>query len=110
MKQNQKQNAGNLFKPKTGTTLAVTAGLSFFVLCMILPLVGPAGSRVEHAGKNQAAFILVLMITLALAGLSAYSKLGRRKIDGSPLPIFSIGLCAVCVLTFIVLLLGGFAI
>ena len=110
MTENQEQHTGILLRPKTGTTLAVTAGLSFFVLCMILPLVGPAGSRVEHAGKNQAAFIMVLLLTLTLSALSTYSKFGRRKIDGSPLPVFSVGLSTVCVLTLIVLLFGGFAI
>jgi hypothetical protein len=77
---------------------------------MILPLVGPAGSRVEHAGKNKAVFILALLVTLALAAASTFSKLGCRKNEGGPLPWFSLGLSAVCILTFIVLLAGGFAI
>ena len=101
---------GIIFKPAMGTALAVASGLSFFFLCMILPLVGPAGSRVAHAGQNKAAFLFTLMATFALAAAAAYSKLGRRKIDGSPLPWFSFGLCAVCILTFVVLLSGGFAI
>jgi hypothetical protein len=101
---------GIMFRPITGTILAVAAGLSFFFLCMILPLVGPAGSKVEHAGRNEAAFISALFVTLALAAAAAYSKLGRSKSDGGPLPWFSLGLSAVCILTFIVLLLGGFAI
>lgn len=99
-----------IFHPKTGTALALASGLSFFSLCMVLPLVGPAGSRVEHAGKNQVAFLLVLLVTFALAGLATWSKLGRRKVDGGPLPWFSFGLCAVCVATLVVLLSGGFAI
>jgi len=110
MAQNQQQDLGTFFKPKTGTTLAVTAALSFFVLCMMLPLVGPAGSRVEHAAQNQAAFSTVLTLTLILSALSVYSKLGLRKTTGAPLPIFSIGLTALCVVTFVVLLAGGFAI
>lgn len=99
-----------LFRPVFGTTLAVCAGLSFFFLCMILPLVGPAGSKVEHAAKNKEAFTSVLLVTFALAATAAYSKLGRRKIEGGPLPIFSLGLCVVCILTFIVLIAGGFSI
>ena len=110
MEQTEKYEYGQIFKPKTGTTLAVMSGLSFFFLCMILPLVGPAGSRVDHAAQNQSAFLLVLAITFSLAALATYSKLGRRKLDGAPRPWFSIGLCGVCVLTLIVLLLGGFAI
>ena len=110
MEQNAKYEEGLMFKAATGTTLAVASGLSFFFLCMILPLVGPAGSRVEHAGQNQAVFMAVLLITFMLAALSAYSKLGRRKIDNSPLPKLSLGLGGVCVLILVVLLSGGFAI
>jgi hypothetical protein len=98
------------FRPVTGSVLAVVAGLSFFVLCMILPLVGPAGSRVEHAGQNRAAFTAVLLVTLALAAASTWSKLGCRKQFGGTLPWFSLGLVAVCVLTFFVLVAGGFRI
>ena len=97
-------------KPFIGTTLAVASGLSFFFLCMILPLVGPAGSRVEHAGKNRTAFLLVLLVTFILAALASWSKMERHKADNSPLPWFSFGLCAVCVVTLVVLLMGGFAI
>ena len=101
---------GILFRPLTGTILAVASGLSFFFLCMILPLVGPAGSRVEHAGQNKAVFILVLLLTFALAVASTLSKLGRRKTHEGAMPWFSLGLSAVCILTLIVLLMGGFAI
>ncbi|MDF7801981.1 hypothetical protein P4C99_21070 [Pontiellaceae bacterium B1224] len=99
-----------LLKPATGTALAVASGLSFFFLCMILPLVGPAGSREPHASMNKVAFLGVLLVTLALAALSAFSKMKRRKIDASPLPFFSFGLCAVCLLTLVILLFDGFAI
>ena len=99
-----------IFRPVVGTALAVLAGLSFFFLCMILPFVGPAGSRVPHAGQNKVAFLFVLLVTFAFAALSGWSKLGRRKVDDSPLPIFSLGLCMVCILTFVILLFDGFAI
>lgn len=101
---------GILFRPLTGTILAVASGLSFFFLCMILPLVGPAGSRVEHAGENKSAFIMALLLTFALSAISTGSKLGCRKTHGGAMPWFSLGLSAVCILTFIVLLMGGFAI
>ncbi|WP_372795500.1 hypothetical protein [Pontiella sp.] len=110
MEQEQKYENDFLYKPAVGTALAVTAGLSFFFLCMILPLVGPAGSRVEHAGQNKVVFLLVLVVTFLLSALSVFSKMGRRKIDHSPLPGFSIGLSAVCILTLIILLFDGFAI
>jgi hypothetical protein len=99
-----------IFKPATGTTLAVLSGLSFFFLCMILPLVGPAGSRVPHSGQNKAAFLLVLMVTFVLAAASSYSKMGCRRINGGPLPWYSFGLCGICLLTLFILLFNGFAI
>ena len=58
--------------------LAIAAGFSFYVLCMVLPLVGPAGSRVPHAARNRATFLMVLLITLVLAGASTYVALQRR--------------------------------
>ncbi len=109
-KEENYSNDGVLFRPLTGTILAVASGLSFFFLCMILPLVGPAGSRVEHAGKNKAAFLVVLLITFLLGALASYSKMIRRKSDGTPLPYYSLGLCVVCILTFFVLLANGFSI
>jgi hypothetical protein len=108
--QDQHATDSILFKPATGTVLAVASGLSFFFLCMILPLVGPAGSKMDHAAKNQMAFIAVLAVTFLLAGLASYSKMGRRKVDGGGLPFWSLGLCLICVLSLIVLLMGGFSI
>lgn len=99
-----------LEKPMTGTVLTIASGLSFFFLCMILAIVGPAGSRVDHAGKNTAAFLAVLFLTFALAGTATYSKLLRRKGDESPLPYWSMGLGAICVVIFLVKIMGGFAI
>jgi ABC-type transport system involved in cytochrome c biogenesis permease component len=99
-----------LLKPLAGTVLAVSSGLSFFFLCMILPLVGPSGSKMPHASKNTAAFLGVLLVTFILAALATYSKILRRKTDGGSLPYWSLGLCVVCVITLLVLLVGGFAI
>ena len=106
----ENKNTSILFRSATGSALAFSAGLSFYLLCMIMPLVGPAGSRVEHHGRNQAAFLFVLFLTFALAGAAAWSKLERRKVHGGGLPWFSLGLCVVCLLTLIILLFNGFAI
>lgn len=110
MEQEQRDFRGILFKPVTGTVLAVVSGLSFYLLCMMLSLVGPAGSRVDHAGKNEDTFLLVLAVTLILAAAATWSKLGCRKQYGGSLPWFSLGLVAVCILTFLVLVSGGFKI
>ena len=99
-----------LAKPLTGNILAVASGLSFFFLCMILPLVGPAGSKVANALQNKVAFFAVLLMTFVLAALAAYSKLQSRKSVGGSLPVYSLGLCVVCILTLLVLWVNGFAI
>jgi len=99
-----------LFRPSTGSALAFSAGLSFYLLCMIMPLVGPAGSRVEHHGRNLGAFLFVLFLTLALAGAASWSKLECRKIHGGARPWFSLGLCAICLLTLLIVLFKGFSI
>jgi uncharacterized membrane protein len=109
-RQDQQSISGILSKPLFGTTLAVASGLSFFFLCMILPLVGPAGSKVAHAAQNKAAFLGVLLATFLLAALAVYSKMLRRKVDGGALPYWSLGLCVVCVLTLLILLVDGFSI
>ncbi len=100
----------NLQNPLTGNVLTVMSGLSFFFTCMLLPLVGPAGSRAPDAGKNQIAFLGVVGLTFLLAALATGLKMARRKEDQSPLPIWSLGLCAVCVLLFILQLTGLLAI
>lgn len=110
MEQNQNQSENLVYRPATGNALAVAAGISFYFLGMILTLVGPAGSKVPHAAQNKATFLSMLMLTLFLAGCAAFSKLGRRRFDGSGLPYASFALCAVCILTLIVLLFDGFAI
>ncbi len=108
--ENNDSVGGILFRPITGSILAVSAGLSFFFLCMILPLVGPAGSKVEHALKNKVAFLGVLLVTLLLAALASYSKLMQRKVVDGSLPHYSLGLCVVCILTLCILLMNGFSI
>ena len=85
------------------------------VLCMILPLVGPAAMRgsgspgataVPHARTNFMTFLAVLLISLALSGLAIYSKMDRRKKDGSPLPVYTIGLFVVLLFLLVALFMG----
>ena len=107
---NNNSNVETVPTPLAGTILSVASGLSFFLLCMILPLVGPSGSKVAHAAQNKMAFLGVLLVTFLLAALAGYSKMMRRKAVGGALPYGSLGLCVVCVLTLCVLLVNGFAI
>jgi hypothetical protein len=97
-------------KPVTGSVLTVAAGLSFFFTCMLLPLVGRAGSSVPYADRNQTAFLGVLGLTFLLAALATGAKMTRRLEDQSPLPFWSIGLCAVCALLFVLQITGLLAI
>ncbi len=97
-------------KPLTGSVLTVVAGLSFFFTCMLLPLVGRAGSSVPYADQNQCSFLSVLGCTLLLGVLATAAKMIRRLEDQSPLPVWSIGLCLVCVSLFALQLTGLLAI
>jgi uncharacterized membrane protein YidH (DUF202 family) len=99
-----------LHKPVTGSVLTVAAGISFFFNCMLLPLAGRAGSSVPYADKNRLAFLGVLGITFTLAALATWSKMVRRSDDKSPLPYWSLGLCAVCAALFVLLMTGLLAV
>jgi len=105
------RNENNMLrKPTLATALAIAAGFSFYMLCMMLPLVGPSGSRVPHAAKNTATFVTVLLISFMLAGASTYISLRYRREKGGSLPLFSIGLGVLCILFFVILLSKGFTI
>lgn len=106
----ERDNNNLIQKPALETALAIAAGLSFYMLCMILPLVGPAGSRVPHAARNATTFVTVLVITLILSGASTYVSLQRRKAEGGPLPLFSISVGTISILFLVILLTNGFAI
>ena len=93
-------------RSSTGSALAVLSGLSFLFLCMVLPLVGRAGSAVSYADKNQTAFLGVLLMSLALSLAATGSKMSRSRMDGSPLPKWSIALSGLLVLLLICLFTG----
>lgn len=95
-----------LVRPEVGTALTIASGLSFLLTAMFLPLVGKAGARVYHYPANYTAFLVVLLVTLALSVLAIRSKLQRRKIDASPLPKFSIAIFSVSLLLLLALLSG----
>ena len=119
-KEKKEEFEGSFFaRPLVGTVFTILSGLSFLALTMILPLVGPAAARGSGSpqayqapwyGKNLACFVAVVLLSLALGALAIISKLERRKIDNSPLPYFSIGLCGICVFLLVTLLTGLLAI
>lgn len=96
--------------PWVGTLFTALSGLVFAFLCMILPLVGKAAKVVPHYEQNRKAFLAVVILSLALAGLAAFSKLARRKVDGSPLPLASFGLIGLDVLLLLAYQIGALAI
>ncbi|HMO50891.1 MAG TPA: hypothetical protein PKE26_07060 [Kiritimatiellia bacterium] len=95
-----------LARADVGSALSIAGGLSFLFLCMILPLVGKAGAQTPHYTKNFIAFLMVLLVTLALSGLAVKSKLERRKVDGSPFPRFSAAIFGATAFLLIALVLG----
>ena len=99
-----------LKNPAVATTVTLAAAFSFYILCMMLSLVGPSGSKVPHAAKNQAAFLSVLFLTLLLAGCSIFLRLKQCSSGERKLPWFSVGLCVVSLIELIVLFAGGFSV
>jgi uncharacterized membrane protein YidH (DUF202 family) len=102
-------------RPIVGNIFTILSAVSFYLLCMILPIVGPAAAHgsgspgattAAHYHQNFVAFLTVLLISLALAVLALIFKLERRKIDQSPFPLYSVGLCVVCVFLMFALFTG----
>lgn len=90
-------------RPEVGTVFTILSGLAFLFVCMILPLVGKAGVATVHIRQNTIAFSAAVLVCLVLAALASWSKLKRRALDQSPLPLFSLGLCVVSILLLIAL-------
>jgi uncharacterized membrane protein len=94
-----------------GGTLTILSGISFFLLCIAFPLVGPAGSRVPNATKNKAVFFAVLILTLLLSGFATRIKLQQRKtLSQLPFPTATALLSGTCIAILIILLFNGFSI
>ena len=89
-----------------GTALTIAAGLSFLFVCMILPLVGKAGVQTVHVKQNHYAFLAALLVSLLLSAVASWAKIARRRIDGSPLPVLSLALTALCTLLLVSLFAG----
>jgi hypothetical protein len=92
--------------PATGTTLFVLAALSFVIVCILLPMVGPAGAAAPHAAHNHQVYSIILIVALGFSALSIASKLARRRHDQSPLPWLPIGLCSILAFLLITLHAG----
>ena len=104
-----------LSSPRMGNVLSVLFGLLFLFLCMILPLVGksathgsgsPGAGPMDTLWKNHLFFSLTLLLTLLSGAGALYSKILRRREDGSPYPKATAGLLAVCVLLLLCYVTG----
>lgn len=91
--------------PRLGDTLTIAAGVLFLLLCMMLPLVGPAAAHgsgspgattAAHFGSNRTAFSIMLGLTLSVAGLATATKLAVRSRQGGRLPFIAMGIDAAC--------------
>ena len=69
--------------PVTGTILTVLAALMFYFLCMLLPLVGPAGAVVPHARQNFWAFLSALLVALLLSALALAARLAQARCEAA---------------------------
>ena len=101
--------------PRVGDTLTIAAGVLFLLLCMMLPLVGPAAAHgsgspgattAEHFGRNQTAFMVMLIVTLSVAGFATVVKLIVRRSLGGRIPFVALGIDAACVAILIVYAAG----
>ncbi len=95
-----------LARPAVGNYLTIAAAVTFQFVLILLPLVGPAGSIAPHASKNFAAFLSVVLLALVLSGLAVFSKVKRRRIDGSPLPFLSMALTGASLFVLFALFTG----
>lgn len=93
-----------------GDALSVLGGISFLFVCMILPLVGPAGVATAHRRANELAFIAALVAVTVLAGSAVTWKLMRRPRENGSFPWFSSGLLAACLVLWVVYLAGWLAV
>lgn len=93
---------GNLF---TGLTC-----LAFYVLAMLLPLVGKAGVKTEWAKQNRITFLVALCTALALAAVAGGSRIAQQQRRGGRLPILPFGLAGLGVLLFVAYALGALSI
>lgn len=93
--------------PAFGNYLTIAAAVAVQFSIILLPLVGPSGAVAPHAFKNAVAWLSVLVLAIVLSGLALYSKIERRRCDGSPLPLWSVGLLAVSVILLLAWMTGS---
>jgi len=89
-----------------GNLCMAGAGVFFYIVCMLLPLVGPSGGQTEHYRANFLTFLAVTLIALGFSVAALKFKLALRKRDQGPFPFVSVGFTAVYVILLLCLLTG----
>ncbi len=86
--------------------LTAMAGVSFYFVCMVLPLVGPSGAVAPHAKANFRAFLALLLFSLVLGGLAFGSRLQQRR-DGAAVRLWPMVVLVLVEMGLLVALLAG---
>ena len=81
-------------------------GVALMGVCMMLPMVGPAGALTPQYGKNLVAFSLAALLSAMLSGAGAVLKLRACRRGEGSFPGLSIGLFVTGLLLLIALPLG----
>lgn len=90
---------------RAGDTATVSAGILFLLVCMMLPLVGPAAAAgsgspgamtADHFETNRMAFSSALALTTLLGFAAAVMKFSARRIDGGGFPRAAVSLVVLC--------------
>jgi magnesium-transporting ATPase (P-type) len=69
--------------PLVGKIFSILSGLGFFVVVMLLPLVGQAGSKTEHALLNANTFMTALLLTIVFS-MACIRVTVRVREEGTP--------------------------
>lgn len=102
----QQTLSGNAAPGRTADGVAAAAGVALGVVCVMFPLVGPAGAATPYYGKNFIAFLVAAGVALVLSALALKMKLAMRKTAGGPWPWVSSSLVAACLLILLTLFAG----
>lgn len=93
--------------PVISTVLTRLSGVALFLVLITLPLVGKAGSDVPYAGKSYVAFLVILLVSLALSVLALTAKWRQYKEKKIRRPHWALMQCGGLLLLLVALLTGA---
>lgn len=92
--------------PLAGRVVDVIAGLLFMLLCMLLPLVGPAGSAMPFRPANYTTFSVVLILVVIVSGLGVRINWINRNAHDRGWLVFPVLLTGIGILTMLAFAAG----